>query len=92
MTFRRRDHIDVILGLDEIGTEYEKEEEKLALSIFREIKKIEYTSIKPIEMLYKYTDSTTRVLGGEVQSFLLLTLFKADYNFTDYHFSLYLNF
>lgn len=63
LSFRNRDHIDVILGLDEIGTEYDKDEEKLAQSIFRDIKKIQATNIKPIEMLYKYGDSTTRILG-----------------------------
>lgn len=62
LTYRSRDHIDVILGLDEIGTEYDKEEEKLAQNIFKDIKKIHLTSIKPMEMLYKYADSTTRVL------------------------------
>ncbi|XP_054708235.1 sarcalumenin-like [Uloborus diversus] len=63
MTYRSRDHVDAILGLDEIGTEYEKEEEKLAQSIFRDIKKIEQTMIKPMEMLFKYADSTSRSLG-----------------------------
>ncbi|GFR33376.1 sarcalumenin [Trichonephila clavata] len=62
-TFRSREHIDVILGLDEIGTELEKEEEKLAQSVFRDIKKVENLQIKPVELLYKYADSTTRVLG-----------------------------
>ncbi|GFS60547.1 sarcalumenin [Nephila pilipes] len=62
-TFRSREHIDVILGMDEIGTELEKEEEKLAQSVFRDIKKIETIQIKPVELLYKYADSTTRVLG-----------------------------
>ncbi|XP_015922450.2 sarcalumenin-like [Parasteatoda tepidariorum] len=63
ITYRSRDHIDVILGFDEIATEYDNEEEKLAQSIFKEIKKIYLSQIKPIEMLYKYADSTTRVLG-----------------------------
>ncbi|KAF8784264.1 sarcalumenin-like [Argiope bruennichi] len=62
-SFRSREHIDVILGIDEIGTGLEKEEEKLAQSVFRDIKKIETTHIKPVELLYKYADSTTRVLG-----------------------------
>ncbi|CAL1261828.1 unnamed protein product [Larinioides sclopetarius] len=62
-SFRSREHIDVILGIDEIGTSLEKDEEKMAQSVFRDIKKIETTQIKPVELLYKYADSTTRVLG-----------------------------
>ncbi|GIY66882.1 sarcalumenin [Caerostris darwini] len=62
-TFRNREHIDVILGLEEIGTGLEKEEEKLAQSVFRDIRKIETSHIKPVELIYKYADSTTRVLG-----------------------------
>ncbi|GBL82321.1 Sarcalumenin [Araneus ventricosus] len=62
-SFRSREHINVILGIDEIGTSLEKEEEKMAQSVFRDIKKIETTHIKPVELLYKYPDSTTRVLG-----------------------------
>ncbi|KAG8183362.1 hypothetical protein JTE90_008265 [Oedothorax gibbosus] len=63
LTYRSRDHVDVILGLDEVGTELEKEEDKLAQTIYKDIKKIELTHIKPMEMLYKYADSTTRALG-----------------------------
>ncbi|RWS12663.1 sarcalumenin-like protein, partial [Dinothrombium tinctorium] len=60
---RSRSHIEDILKLDEIGTKEDIVEESLILSLFRELKKIYETAIKPLEQIYKYKHITTRLIS-----------------------------
>ncbi|XP_013777210.1 sarcalumenin-like [Limulus polyphemus] len=60
---RSRVHIDEILGVDEIGTKADKEEQELIQNILNELKKMYNSAIKPLENIYKYKEITTRQLG-----------------------------
>lgn len=59
---RSRDHIEEILHLDEIGSVSDKEEQNLVASIFKELKRIYESAIKPLELLYKYRSITNRLI------------------------------
>ena len=59
---RSRDHIEEILRIEEIGSVSDKEEQKLIDSIFRDLKRIYESSIKPLELLYKYRSITNRLI------------------------------
>lgn len=59
---RSRDHIEEILHLDEIGSVSDKEEQTLVGSIFKELKRIYESAIKPLELLYKYRSITNRLI------------------------------
>lgn len=60
---RSRKHISTILGYKDIGTEVDKEEERLIQEILKELKKLSINAIQPMENLYKFKDISTRVLG-----------------------------
>ncbi|XP_076335113.1 sarcalumenin-like [Tachypleus tridentatus] len=60
---RSRIHIDEILGVDEIGTKSDREEQELIQNILNELKKMYISAIKPLENIYKYKEITTRQLG-----------------------------
>ncbi|CAG2159067.1 unnamed protein product [Oppiella nova] len=59
---RSRVHIDDILRIYEIGSQEDTSEQNLILSIFRELKKLYESSVKPLEMIYKYRHITTRLI------------------------------
>lgn len=58
-----KSHVDEILRLGEIGSKEEIAEQNLILSIFRDLKKIYTTSIKPLETMYKYREISTRIIS-----------------------------
>ncbi|XP_013787667.1 sarcalumenin-like isoform X2 [Limulus polyphemus] len=60
---RSRRHIDEILGVDEIGTQMDKEEQELIQNILNELKKMYISAVKPLENIYKFREITTRQLG-----------------------------
>ncbi|CAG2118950.1 unnamed protein product, partial [Medioppia subpectinata] len=59
---RSRAHIDDILRVYEIGSQEDTSEQNLILSIYRELKKLYESSVKPLEMIYKYRHITTRLI------------------------------
>ncbi|XP_054161022.1 sarcalumenin-like [Oppia nitens] len=59
---RSRAHIDDILRVYEIGSQEDTSEQNLILSIFRELKRLYESSVKPLEMIYKYRYITTRLI------------------------------
>ncbi|XP_076362823.1 uncharacterized protein LOC143253224 isoform X2 [Tachypleus tridentatus] len=60
---RSRKHIDEILGVEEIGSHADKEEQELIQNILNELKKMYISAVKPLESIYKFKEITTRQLG-----------------------------
>ncbi|XP_064482138.1 uncharacterized protein LOC135394958 [Ornithodoros turicata] len=60
---RSRKHIGAILGYKDIGTEGDKEEDRLIQEILKDLKKLSINAIQPMENLYKFKDISTRLLG-----------------------------
>jgi hypothetical protein len=58
---RSRTHIDDILRVYEIGSQEDTTEQNLILSIFRELKRLYESTVKPLEIIYKYRHITTRL-------------------------------
>ncbi|XP_022661720.1 sarcalumenin-like isoform X2 [Varroa destructor] len=60
---RKRGHIAEALGFALIGSDADREEEKLIAQILKDIKKIATDSIKPLEKSFRFSDISQRVLG-----------------------------
>ncbi|KAH9518271.1 hypothetical protein DERF_008862 [Dermatophagoides farinae] len=59
---RSRAHIDDILKVYEIGSQDDNAEQNLIQSIFRDVKRVYESTVKPLETIYKYRQITTRLI------------------------------
>jgi len=60
--FKSRSQIEEILKLHEIGSKSDLEEKTLITTTFKDLKKIYESSIKPLEVQYKYKFISTRLI------------------------------